>query len=92
MNLPGFSADASLRPAAGRYRQHVQLFSAGVTPSMQNRGNTTGSCGTCTPVRWPNGTKTGSCVQECCDANGNCTSKSCTCPAPERGRVAILLR
>jgi hypothetical protein len=79
MNLPGFSADASLRAAAGGYRQHVRTFNTGVAPSIR-LPPVSNACGACTELKLPNGSGTGSCSQECCDVLGHCTTKACTCP------------
>jgi hypothetical protein len=81
MNLPGFSADASLRTAAGGYRQHVRSFNTGVAPSIRIPIDYK-TCGGCTELKWPDGSGTGSCAEACCDNRGNCTSKPCPCPTP----------
>jgi hypothetical protein len=51
------------------------------------------SCGSCFELRWPNGTGTGSCVQDCCTSaprpvdgrmewETECEIESCDCPMP----------
>ncbi len=89
MNLPGFTADASLGLGAGEQRQfravltaEGQAFSARVIPSF-NQQQTSG-CGPCMELRWPNGTGTGACVKYCCNALG-CEMVSCTCRTTRPG-------
>ncbi len=84
MKLPGFSAEASLRTNATAFPYHIpaarpgtESFNRNVIPSLQ-RVSTTG-CGTCSELKWPNGTGTGACVQDCCDVLGNCQIKACPC-------------
>ena len=84
MKLPGFDAETSLKTNTTGYRYRTsaasvatQSINGGVFPSLQ-RVSTTG-CGACTELRWPNGTGTGACVQDCCDLLGHCEIKACTC-------------
>ena len=83
MNLPGFTAEASLRTSATAIdfssvaRSEHQSFSDRVIPSFRRQA--IGGCGACTELKWPNGTGTGACVQDCCDLLGKCTIQACTC-------------
>lgn len=82
MKLPGFSAEASL----GRT---TEVYAFG-TSTTEMRSPVTGviaafrrqaiaGCGPCKELKWPNGTGTGACVQDCCDLSGNCKIEACTC-------------
>jgi hypothetical protein len=82
MTLPGFSAETSLGKNATTFRYHTtasrnvtQSFNGRVVPSLQ----VASGCGACTETKWPNGTGTGACVQDCCDVLGNCQIKACPC-------------
>lgn len=80
MKLPGFNADASLNRALGEYRiqgsgGELQPASSGVIAARQ----AVAGCGACTELKWPNGTGTGVCRQDCCDDRGNCSFQSCPC-------------
>ncbi len=82
MKLPGFSAEASLSRAMGDYRFHTAL---GESPSSGGRviaafrRQAIAGCGPCSELKWPNGTGTGACMQDCCDLSGNCKFQACTC-------------
>ncbi len=59
----------------------------GVEPALK-------SCGSCSELKWPNGTGTGACVQDCCQTvhtpNGyetTCRFESCSCPLTLPGGV-----
>lgn len=91
MNMPGFTAEASLRPNAATHHQYRsgliaenQSVSGGVTPSIRNVPSHS-ICGECTELKWPNGTGTGACSQSCCDLRLNCKTKSCSCPSGTTG-------
>ena len=85
MNLPGFTAEASLKTSAtaiafsSAARSENESFSGLITPSLRRQA--IGGCGACTELKWPNGTGTGACVQDCCDLLGNCKFQPCTCGA-----------
>jgi hypothetical protein len=70
MTMPGFSGEASLYEAERQYQRTT-------TPAYSARGNRIvpqlKSCGSCTPLTWPNGTNTGACAQACCDSRWTCT-------------------
>jgi hypothetical protein len=80
MNLPGFNAEASLKDATGRYlvQSTPGETGSGVFAAFR-RQQTLGGCGPCSELKWPNGTGTGACMQDCCDLLGNCEFKACTC-------------
>jgi hypothetical protein len=80
MNLPGFSAEASLKHATGRYffPSMAGETDSGVMAAFR-RQQTAGGCGACVELKWPNGTGTGACMQDCCDLLGNCKFEPCTC-------------
>lgn len=92
MNLPGFTAEASLGPNAAEQRQYrsaltgkTHASNARVIPSLKQ--GTTSGCGPCMELKWPNGTGTGACVKYCCNALG-CEQVSCTCPSKGSGGLA----
>jgi len=81
MTLPGFSAETSLGTNATNFRYRTtastnvtQSFNGRVVPSLPASG-----CGACTETKWPNGTGTGACVQDCCDVLGHCQIQACPC-------------
>lgn len=79
MKLPGFNAEAALSPTGG-YRSKSDdgmHFTGGVIPSRMAQA--VAGCGACTELKWPNGTGTGACVQDCCDLSGNCKFQACSC-------------
>ena len=78
MTVPGFTADISLRPT----RAKVRVFTSQPYPQtgmVVPQLPVASGCGECTPLTWPNGTKTGACARACCDAVGNCTTETCAC-------------
>jgi hypothetical protein len=81
MKMPGFSAEAALGRTVAGYRltpgAPMRSGGAGVMPTF--RRQTIGGCGPCSELKWPNGTGTGACVQDCCDLLGNCKIQACTC-------------
>jgi hypothetical protein len=88
MNLPGFNAEASLGPTVRIYRRHTRALITAVRP--RRRGITaslavSSGCGPCTELKWPNGTGTGACVEDCCDVLGRCEIKSCPCSGSGAG-------
>ena len=89
MNLPGFNAEASLGRAASSFRSaastgEIPSVRSTVIPSLPNTGGG-GTCGACTETRWPNGSGTGACVQDCTDVLGRHTFRSCSCPSSGGG-------
>src|SRR5262245_27534639 len=91
MNLPGFTAEASLRASATALgfnsvaRSGNESFSGRVIPSLRRQAIS--GCGACTELKWPNGGGTGACVQDCCDLLGNCTIQPCTCGGSGLGSI-----
>lgn len=88
MNLPGFTAELSLRAKAASYRPQAQpaanqTFGSGVVASF--KGANTLNCGPCMELKFPNGKGTGVCYKYCCDSTGNCELKDCTCATGDRG-------
>jgi hypothetical protein len=82
MKLPGFSAEASLNRAMGDYRFHTasgEMRSSGGGVIATFRRQAIAGCGPCMELKWPNGTGTGACMQDCCDLLGNCKIQACTC-------------
>jgi hypothetical protein len=106
MNMPGFTAEASLGPTndifqgkvvLGRFsskgngrvvpelhKAFAKLPASGsdrnmVVPQLSRLPPQLGSCGPCTPLTWPNGTRTGACVQDCTDILGNHRIQACAC-------------
>jgi hypothetical protein len=80
MNLPGFTAEASITTNATTHFHSITSMPATeaiVVPSLRNTGG--GSCGACTETKWPNGTGTGACVQDCTDVLGRHYFQSCSC-------------
>ena len=85
MNLPGFTAEASLSHAIGEYYSPAltNLFGGGVFASADEVE--TFNCGPCSEV----GTIPGlpkTCMKWCCDAvsHQNCQWKTCTCPTKKK--------
>ena len=82
MKLPGFSAEAALGETTSGYRltSGARRQSAGgsVIASRKSMPVKAG-CGPCMELKWPNGSGTGACVQDCCDLLGNCKIQACTC-------------
>ena len=93
MNLPGFSAEASLsRTINGYYFQPSaggRSTGRGVVASRDDME--TFNCGPCSELRGPDGKGSGVCTKWCCDAvsGQNCQFKSCTCPPKRKGFGAI---
>ena len=91
MNLPGFTAEASLGVSATAFgyssvtRSGNESFNGRVIPSLQRQA--IGGCGSCTELKWPNGGGTGACVQDCCDLLGNCKITPCACGSTGLGIV-----
>ena len=82
MNLPGFTAETSLSINRNNYRRRStssgeRSINGGVIASLQRA--TTAGCGPCVELKWPNGTGTGACMQDCCDLSGRCEFKACAC-------------
>jgi hypothetical protein len=80
-NLPGFTAEMSLRRISSYCRTksvHGSLPAPGVIVP-QLRVSAAPGCGECTPLRWPDGTPTGACARACCDVLGRCSTETCPC-------------
>lgn len=91
MKLPGFTAETSLGTNRTAYSQsasiaEIRSFNGRVIASLQ-RVSTTG-CGPCVELKWPNGTGTGACMQDCCDLSGHCEFKACPCGGSGSGLFA----
>ena len=88
MNLPGFTAEASLSRAMGEYSSVLaNKFGGGVLASADEME--TFNCGPCLQVTTPAGIPK-TCMKWCCDAvsGQNCDFKICTCPIRKKGPVA----
>ena len=85
MNLPGFTAEASLYGTVASYQDAAILVNDiaenTVVPQLS-------SCGSCTPLKWPNGTNTGACARACCRSIPSpgggrpivtCSTETCQC-------------
>jgi hypothetical protein len=82
MKLPGFSAEASLGRTTEVYAfstSTAEMRSPGPSVIAAFRRQAISGCGPCTELKWPNGSGTGACVQDCCDLLGNCKIQACTC-------------
>ena len=81
MKLPKFTAEAALERTMTGYRNTaagaMRSDGGGVIASRQSMVKA--GCGACTELKWPNGTGTGACVQDCCDLSGNCKFQACPC-------------
>ena len=79
MKLPGFNAEAALSRSTSGFRLNSDegRHPSGVIASRMAQA--VAGCGACTELKWPNGTGTGACVQDCCDLLGNCKIQACTC-------------
>jgi hypothetical protein len=71
MTMAGFTAEASLYTSARHYRRAAMMpaNSAGANRIVQQLK----SCGSCSPLTWPNGTNTGACARACCQPRQVCT-------------------
>ena len=88
MNLPGFTAEASLGNAMADYSSSsVALFGRGVVASSFEAE--TFNCGPCSELRarWKG---SGACTKCCCDSvsGQNCQFQSCKCPT-KAGRLPL---
>ncbi|HEX3231657.1 MAG TPA: hypothetical protein VHQ95_21945 [Pyrinomonadaceae bacterium] len=92
MNLPGFSAEASLSRTINEYYFQPsaagQSAGGGVVASKDEME--TFNCGPCLDVTVPGGIAR-TCMKYCCDAVSglNCQFKICTCPPKRKGFGAI---
>src|SRR2546426_11924197 len=82
MKLPGYNAEASLNrklePHALRTSTaETRSPGRGVIAALKTQA--IAGCGPCKELKWPNGTGTGACVQDCCDLLGNCKIQPCPC-------------
>ncbi|HEV8588820.1 MAG TPA: hypothetical protein VGQ72_08085 [Pyrinomonadaceae bacterium] len=82
MKLPGFSAEASLNRTIEGYvfrtsTAEMRRPGPGVIAAFKRQA--IAGCGPCMELKWPNGTGTGACMQDCCDLSGNCKFQACTC-------------
>jgi hypothetical protein len=79
VNMPGFTAEASL------YRTMTNYRAKGVSGFLPRAGAVVTQlpvrpgCGDCTSLTWPNGTPTGACAKACCDVLGRCWTETCPC-------------
>lgn len=94
MRLPGFNAEASIGRTAEMYHRHTPLLKPVVHPSRAEiiaslDNSTSGSCGSCAELKWPNGTGTGVCRQDCCDVLGRCELKSCACSGSSGSSTSV---
>jgi hypothetical protein len=82
MKMPGFSAEAALSRTTTGYRltsgATMRSGGGGVIASRKSMAVKAG-CGACSELKWPNGTGTGACMQNCCDLLGNCKFQACPC-------------
>jgi hypothetical protein len=88
VNLPGFTAAACLYQAVW----HYQCTAIPVNSASEKRivPQAPVSCGECSPLKWPDGTNTGTCVQDCCATilfSTSCQFVACACPPPTGGTV-----
>lgn len=79
MKLPGFNGEASLGRPMKDYPFHLSKDKSGGSVFPAFRRQSIAGCGACTELKWPNGTGTGACVQDCCDLLGNCKIQACPC-------------
>jgi len=79
MTVPGFTAHISLRPVRASFRATASHFYSTSEGTVVPQLPVSSGCGECTPLTWPDGTKTGACARACCDAIGNCTTETCAC-------------
>jgi hypothetical protein len=81
MNLPGFTAEASLYRLVSTYGSKTVHGSGRALGAVvpQLRVPTAPGCGECTSLRWPDGTPTGACARACCDVLGRCSTETCPC-------------
>jgi hypothetical protein len=81
MKLPQFTAEAALTRTMTGYRNTAAgaMRSDGVGVIASLKGMMKAGCGACSELKWPNGTGTGACVQDCCDLSGNCKFQACPC-------------
>jgi|SRR6266567_1064898 len=78
MTMPGFTAETLLyRPQANFHATGLGSYSFEARAVMPQLPIATG-CGTCTPLTWPDGTKTGACARACCDTL-RCWTETCPC-------------
>ena len=82
MKLPGFSAEALLNRSFEGHAFRTSTIDTpysgpGVIAALKRQA--IAGCGPCKELKWPNGTGTGACVQDCCDLLGNCKIQACTC-------------
>lgn len=87
MNIPGFTAEASLN-RAGYYLGTMTAGETGVLASAF--GEETKNCGPCMELKWPNGTGTGACVKYCFDGQGRSEMVDCACPPKRKGGGGLI--
>jgi len=84
MNIPGFTAAASLKRTMSDY--YFTLMTTGETGVVASFfGEETKNCGPCMELKFPNGTGTGACVKFCFDGQGKSEMVDCTCPPKRKG-------
>ena len=87
MNIPGFTAEASLERTTSAYFTRMTAGENGVVAS--SFGEETTNCGPCMELKWPNGTGTGACVKYCFDGQGRSEMVDCTCPPKRKGPISL---
>ena len=78
MSVPGFTAEASLQEIQSEFRQMLSYFDSLRTGAVIPQLPVSSGCGDCSPLKWPDGTKTGACARACCDAL-RCWTETCAC-------------
>jgi hypothetical protein len=88
-NIPGFTAEASLYRPVIRSWHTTKLINIANKNTIVPQVPKGGSCGACTPLRWPNGTPTGACSRACIQTLGDGSTVSsfeaCACGAGSSG-------
>ena len=79
MTVPGFIAEISLRPSRANFRATTSRAYPTNERIVVPQLPVASGCGECSPLTWPDGTKTGACARACCDALGSCTTEPCPC-------------
>src|SRR5262249_40922692 len=77
MRVPGFTAEASLHEIRSEFRPMHSYSHSLRTGAVIPQLPVSAGCGDCSPLKWPDGTKTGACARACCDALGRCRTETC---------------
>ena len=86
MSIPGFNAEQSLYMGVASFRESPLNMSAAGRNTVVAQLK---SCGSCTQLKWPNGTNTGACARACCTSRPSpgggppvvtCSTETCQCP------------